>query len=617
MAGVQLLEPVSVGPLTAPNRVMFGPLVTNLADDDRSFTPRHLAFYERRAAGGCGLIVTEGASVHPLDWPYERAPLAERSGAGWADISRACHAHGTLVLAGLDHAGGQGSSAYSQREMWAPSRVPEVASREVPKWMEPGDIAEVIAGFASAAGRAVEAGCDGVELNAGQHSLIRQFASGLTNHRDDEWADRTRFAREVIAVVRSAIGPDRVLGLRLSCDELAPWAGITAELAAPMVAELATLVDLLVVVRGSIFSVQATRPDFHEPAGFNIDLTRQMRAAAEGRCAVALQGSVIDPGQAEWAVGDGVCDLVEMTRAQLADASMVAKLRAGTAERIRPCTRCNQLCQVRDARNPIVGCVLDPSTGYETTEPVGTGRARTTRDVTVIGAGAAGLEAARVAAERGHRVTVVDQAPAPGGVAAHHGPAEPAIAWLVAECARLGVRFELGRRSDNAAPADIVATGSVPGVRTYAIEPGAAVLDVLEPIPDDGIIAIWDPIGGPIAVALAEQLGERAVLITPDQIAGNELSRTGDLAPANTRLAQRGVRLERRSILRSVGPGTVELEDRFTGFRRTVAADALIDAGFRLPDESVSGGVRIGDCVAPRTIGDAIREARRAAIALG
>ena len=111
---------------------MFGPHVTNLGDDQRRFTERHTAYYERRAQGGCGIVVTEGASVHALDWPYERAPLAAEAAAGWASIAEACHGHGALVFASLDHAGGQGSSAYSQRELWAPSRVPEVNSREVP-----------------------------------------------------------------------------------------------------------------------------------------------------------------------------------------------------------------------------------------------------------------------------------------------------------------------------------------------------------------------------------------------------------------------------------------------------------------------------------------------------
>jgi 2,4-dienoyl-CoA reductase-like NADH-dependent reductase (Old Yellow Enzyme family) len=121
---MKLLEPLALGQRTAPNRIMFGPHVTNLGDEDRRFTARHTAYYERRARGGCGTIVTEGASVDESDWPYERAPLAAVTADGWASIVSACRPHGALVIASLDHAGGQGSSAYSQRPLWAPSRVP-------------------------------------------------------------------------------------------------------------------------------------------------------------------------------------------------------------------------------------------------------------------------------------------------------------------------------------------------------------------------------------------------------------------------------------------------------------------------------------------------------------
>jgi 2,4-dienoyl-CoA reductase-like NADH-dependent reductase (Old Yellow Enzyme family) len=187
---MSLVQSLSLGSRTAPNRVMFGPHVTNLGTDERSFSPDHVAYYERRAIGGCGVIVVEGASVHESDWPYERSPLASRCAASWTSIAEACQRHGSLVIASLDHAGGQGSSAYSQQPLWAPSRVPEVNSREVPKWMEHEDIVAVIEGFGEAARLALGAGCDGVEINAGQHSLVRQFLSGLTNQRGDEYADR-------------------------------------------------------------------------------------------------------------------------------------------------------------------------------------------------------------------------------------------------------------------------------------------------------------------------------------------------------------------------------------------------------------------------------------------
>lgn len=623
-----LLRPLDLGPLRVANRVMFGPIVTNLGDDQRRFTTRHTAFYERRARGGCGLIVTEGASVHASDWPLERMPLAERCGPGWRAIVDACAPYGTAVIASLDHAGGQGSSAFSQAPLLAPSRVPEVNSREVPKWMEEHDIRAVIDGFGASARLAVQSGCAGVEVNAGQHSLVRQFMSGLTNHRGDEWGqDRLRFAREVISTVRAAIGSDAAVGLRLCCDELAPWAGITPEMAPGIAAELcAAGVDYLVVVRGSIFSAEKTRPDFHEPTGFNIDTCRAVRAAVG--VPVYLQGSVIDIGQAEWAVDDGVCDAVEMTRAQLADPDLVRKIGAGERERIRPCTRCNQTCQVRDARNPIITCVGEPTTGRETEDPNWTTRTARPRTVLVVGGGPAGLEAARIAALRGHRVRLVERSERLGGNAATAGPAQPLVDWLVSECRRAGVSIETGtdwRPGTGAPDADAVieCTGSVQGDRPFALVGSPTVLDIAAVragtahIPAEGPVVLYDPIGGPIAVALAEELGERAVLVTQDNIAANELARTGDLAPANVRLQQRGVHIERRSLLREAHTDHVVLEDRFGAGLRRVDCVAVVDCGFRLPAAPLAENhLRAGDCVAPRTVHEAILEARRAALSL-
>jgi 2,4-dienoyl-CoA reductase (NADPH2) len=383
---------------------------------------------------------------------------------------------------------------------------------------------------------------------------------------------------------------------------------------------VSTGIDYLVVVRGAIYSVDKTRPDFHEPPGFNVELCRAVKAAV-GAVPVFLQGSVVDPGQAQWALDDGVCDAVEMTRAQIADPDVVRKLREGEPERIRPCILCNQRCQVRDARNPLVTCVGEPSSGHETEDPDWYAPAAHRRRVVIVGAGPAGLETARVAALRGHDVRVVERADAVGGVAAVAGPGRRLVAWLAVECGRAGVTMELGARHVPEGDVLIQCTGSRPGDRAYAVDDPAMVVDVLDvrrgrPLPDGGII-VFDPIGGPIGVALAEDLGERAVLVTHDHVAGNELSITGDLAPANVRLAQRGVRIERRTLLRRVRTGEVEVEDRFTGQRRVIPCAAVVDCGFRLPSEPMPNAqLQAGDCVAPRTILEAVLEGRRAAVAV-
>ncbi|WP_141279388.1 mycofactocin system FadH/OYE family oxidoreductase 1 [Pseudonocardia hydrocarbonoxydans] len=639
-----LADPVALRGRVAPSRVLFGPHVTNLGVR-RALSPRHVAYYARRAAGGAGVIVTETASVHGSDRPYERAPLAADCAPGWRAVVDACRP--ALVLAGLGHAGAQGSSAYDQQALWAPSRVADVASREVPMEMEQPEIDALVAGFATAAGLAVAAGCDGVEIDAGQHSLLRQFLSGLTNHRTDAYADRDRLLREVLAAVRSSIGDRHVLGLRLCCDELAPWAGITPDSAAATLTSACHDADYVVPVRGSGLSVWATRPDLHTPPGFNTVLCARIRNTAAGAhgCAeqrVVLQGSVVDPVAAQAALDDRVCDLVEMTRAQITEPDLVAHVRAGTPERIRPCTLSNQHSTVLDVRNPVVSDEAEPDAGHETDPvPAPDGPAR---DVLVVGGGPAGLEAARVLGAAGHRVRLVEAAPVVGGAlllaAAVTGRERMGllVPWWTAELARLGVRVETGVRvsvddldtATGDGTAVLLATGSRPGPLAWtgdapalaAAEFEAAVLagSVDAALPP-GPVVVHDPLGDWTGVGIAEQLaaaGRATVLVTPDPVAGTQLARTGDLAPANARLDRAGVVRALHSRLRHAGAGRARLEHVWTGQSRVVECAAVVDCGHRLPADELWRArphlPRAGDCVAPRTVYEAVLEGRRAAV---
>ncbi len=666
MRGSPLLEPLDLGARRSRNRIFFGPHETNLGRG-RSVSDRHVAYYRRRAAGGAGVIVVEEASVHPSDWPYERCPLACESAEGWAGVARACREEGALALAALGHAGGQGSSAYSQAPLWAPSRVPEVASREVPKEMEPEDVGAVVTGFATAAHLAMEAGLDGVEVNAGQHSLIRQFCSALTNHRTDEWgADRSRFARQVLAALRGAVGP-AVVGLRLCLDELAPWAGMAPDAGLALAAELERWVDYVAVVRGSIYSVPATRPDCHTEPGFNRDLARLARDGLPPRVAVVAQGSIVDPAMAAEMLESGVADAVEMTRAQVAEPDLGRLVAAGQAERARPCILCNQACQVRDVRNPVISCVGEPGAGHETEDPgvpaplTGARPRAGSPSVLVVGGGPAGLECARVAVLGGCQVQLLERRPVLGGGlrAAALGRGRDRLAalvdWLEAECRAWGVAIHTGRQAgpddiEGAARSGAVVvccTGSVPGRRPWQLDEQALVVEPEEalawcqgdarpgPSParrrgragrDPGPVLVWDPVGGPIGISVAETLAGRGcqvTLATPDLVVGHELARSGDMVPANARLHAAGVALAKRSLLRQVGRDRAVLEDRFTAERRVVEAAWVVDAGYRLPNDALwraAGGrpgvARAGDAVAPRTVYEAVLEGRRAALAI-
>jgi 2,4-dienoyl-CoA reductase (NADPH2) len=401
---------------------------------------------------------------------------------------------------------------------------------------------------------------------------------------------------------------------------------------------------MVVVVRGGPFSVSAYRPDAHAPATFNADLCRRMRAAAGARVPVVLQGSVIDPAAAQAALDDGTADLVEMTRAQIADPRLVTRVRDGAADRVRPCILCNQACHVRDNRNPIVSCVGEPRSGHETTDPDTEGTDPMPGEALVVGGGIAGLECARVLAGRGHRVRLVERGLELGGVAraASVGPGRDRMAelagWLEAECRASGVEVELGIE---VTPADldaatargaavVIATGSRPRPIEVPVDGTVTVVDGLKALAGgsgrlpDGPVVVHDPVGGPIGVGVAEWLagdGRRVSIVTPDQIAGTQLAITGDLADANTRLQRAGVRRELRALLRGAKGERALLDDVWTGERREVDAAVIVDCGHRLPEESLyearPGTPRAGDCVAPRTILEAVLEGRRRALEVG
>lgn len=616
-------EPYDLRGRTLPSRVLFGPHVTNLADPSRprAFSADHVAHYRARAAGGTGVVVVEAASVHASDHPYEYAPAVDRD--GWAAIATACRPYGTAVLAGLGHAGAQGSSAYHRRALWAPSPVPDPSSREVPRAMGADDVAALVAGFADAAARAVAAGCDGVEVAAGQHALLRQFLSGLTNHRDDGYGtDRARLLVEVLTAVRAAV-PDAVVGLRLAVDELAPWAGVTPGEAGAVLARVAGLVDLVTGVRGSGFSVGATRPDAHTPPGVLRATVRALRVP--GAPATVLDG-VVDPDHAAEVVHSGDADLVEMTRALLADPGLVEGVRTG--RRARPCLLTNQRCLVRDTQNPRVGCTVEPTVGAVVAAPVvrhagGAGSGRRP-EVLVVGAGPAGLEAALTLGRAGVPVRVVEREARTGGLlrVAATLPGRGRLARLAdfydAELADVGVRVELGVEGDPGGDGPVLLAVGAQDRPGRGVPLARAVRDGV----GAGPVVVDDPMGDGAAIAYAELLaaqGREVAVVTPDVLVGPGLAATGDLVDAQSRLARAGVRRVTESRVVAVAADEVVVADVVTGERTVLPAAVLVDGSpRRAPTGGAggAGGLRIGDALAPRTVAEAVREGREAAEAL-
>lgn len=642
---------------TAPSRVVFGAHQTNFGQN-RCFGERHAAYYAARAAGGAGMIVLEPVSVHESDWPYEYALIGYDPAvkAGFERMANAIHEHNKIGIAQLTHTGGQGSSHYSQLPLWAPSPVPNSNSREVPQIIEPGEIEAVTAGFAQTAAWAVEGGLDGVELNAGQDSLLRQFLSGLTNMRADQYGgsleNRLRFLKEVLIAVRARVGREPLVGLKLCGDEYAPWAGIKpedgVEIALEIVGDEQIDIDYLTITSGSIFSGHMTRAGLFAPPGHAAHLAADIRAALRENgheIPVIAQGSIVDVAMAAELIAGDRADLVEMTRALISDPQLPKKVATGDGDRIRPCILCNQSCVVTSIMNPVLSCVHNPAAGYETESQFAPLRkAKQTKDVLIIGGGPAGLEAARVAAERGHRVTLFEKGDRLGGTltlaagAPGRARLQRAIDWLVQEIERLGVTVKTGVAGTSALidaesrDAIIVATGGRSQPYPHLADPDRLAVSVRDLLAgklngrlnEPGLAVILDEVGDQAGANAAEWLADKGWqvnIVSKDMYVSQRLAQTNEIVPWKQRAPHKNVTFLPQHDPTHVAAETVRGVDLFDRSAWQIDNVSLvISATHELPEDTLyfdlkSAGynvTRIGDSVAPRQLSHAILEGYRA-----
>src|SRR3954447_2771864 len=412
MASRYLWSPLAIGPITTRNRIVFSAHLTNYARNGRP-TAQHAAYYEARAAGGAGLIVTEEHSTHPTDWPYEKLIHGFHRDVipGYRAITEAVHRYRVPIFAQINHNGGQASSMYSRLPVCAPSALADPLFREVPKAVTHGEIDEIVAGYAQVAANCAEGGFDGIELQCSHSSIVRGFLSPATNRRTDRYGgsleNRARLMVEIVAAVRNAIGSGLALGVRICGDELIEH-GTTIDDAV----EIARLVEAtgnvdyintsIGVATASLFMIEAS---MHIPPGYAMFIPSAIRKAVE--LPVVGVGRFKDPLKAERALAEGHCDLVGVVRGQIADADFAAKARAGATDETRLCLSCNQECVGRMGLNRWLGCIENPRTGREA-EYASRPAAIVTKPKTVmvVGAGPAGLQAAISARRAGHTVTV-------------------------------------------------------------------------------------------------------------------------------------------------------------------------------------------------------------------
>ncbi len=506
---------------------------------------RYRLYHEEKAKGGIALTMTAGSAIVSPDSPaaFGNLHAYDDEIVGWMrDLTDACHAHGAAVMIQLTHLGRRtGWSKSHWLPVLAPSPVREAAHRAFPKEAEAWDLDRIVGDYAAAAQRMQAAGLDGIELEAYGH-LMDGFWSPATNHRTDEYNgsldNRLRFTWRVIDAIRDAVGEDFIVGIRMVADE--DWEkGLSREEGVEIARRIAASrkFDFLNLIRGHI-DTDAALTDVIPIQGMrsapHLDFAGEVRA--ETKFPVFHASRISDVATARHAVAEGKLDMVGMTRAHIADPHIVAKVTAGEEHRIRPCVGATY-CLDRIYEGGEALCIHNAATGREAQIPhVIRPTDGPRRRAVVVGAGPAGLEAARVAAERGHAVTVLEAAPQPGGqvrLMAQNPRRREMIGivdWRLSELERLGVEIRTGlyAEEDDVLALDpevvVVATGGMP--QRPPLEAGedlvASSWEVISgEIRPQGRVLVYDDNGGHPAMSAAEILARAGCtleLVSPERM---------------------------------------------------------------------------------------------------
>jgi 2,4-dienoyl-CoA reductase-like NADH-dependent reductase (Old Yellow Enzyme family) len=652
-----VFRPLALGPRRVRNRVFVPAHTTNYGEDNLP-SERHLAYHRERAAGGVGLIIFEGIRVH-------RSSLGRRQGVNgydraaiprFARIASAVQAEGALLFGQVIHLGRHIDGNYARTPAWSASAIPWAPTAPPPHPMTEAEIEQVIAAHAEVARNLVEAGLDGIELTMAHGHLLQQFLSPAVNRRTDSWggseANRMRLAAECLAAVRAAVGDSVALGLRVSADEFLDGGLALADMQR-IVPELCrrARVDFVNVSHSAYHgsrTISTQMADMAFPQDSFHHLPRGIAAALKAAgfdipvFAVCRFRSVAE-ADAFLAAGDVA--MVGMARAHIAEPALLRHAAEGREHESRPCIACNQGCAGFLAQSLAITCLANPRAGREAEWPEPPPPAARPRRVLVVGGGPGGMEAATVAARRGHSVELWEATDALGGrlrwseTRGVRAEAALLLRHQRAALARAGVTLRLSTAAtpeailDHGADLVLLATGAEPEGTAF---PGGgeglsldAALAEPEALPQS--VVVQDLVGSFALAGFVEWLadtGRRVLLVAPTGTPGWQVNIYSSYAWRH-RLTEKGVQILALHAISAwdAARGLLRLTDLSTGAeseRRDIGA--VVAPGHGRPRDSLAAGIAalaaarnrapelrlIGDAASPRSALEAVFEGHEA-----